>query len=288
MVPCKRAMARRRFLQGAALAGVGLASNASFGGLVENAAPKPAAMPKINLGGFEASRLLMGSNPFWGFWHGNPRNPQEYSDAGRMAAMDAAADAGVNAIWTPAYEMWIDLWKRYKDGGGRLETWIGQPDGYYGVGVEDQIRACAATGGRAVCVQGERVDNAMDGGDLDTLRRWIGMIKDLGLPAGLASHKPETLLRAADASLPADFFHLTLGVPDSFKAEDREKTLRTVREIGKPMIVFKVMGAGRFDPAEAIPQTLARIGEGDGICVGVDGPAQLAQNAQLVANAGRG
>ena len=45
---------------------------------------------------------------------------------------------------------WISIWNEYKDHGGKLQTWIGQPDGYNEVTVEEQITACAKSGGVAI------------------------------------------------------------------------------------------------------------------------------------------
>ena len=196
--------------------------------------------------------------------------------------METAATQGITAIWVPGYKEWIDIWKAYKDNGGKLETWIGQPDGYKEVSVEDQITACAKNGGKAICIQGVHVDEAMEKKDFEKLKRWIGMIKDYGLPAGLASHNHENIMRAEDQALPAEFYYLTLGVPDTFESEARDKSLKTVGQIDKPMVVYKVFGAGRFEPEAAIPYVMKAIRRKDGICVGVDNPEQLVENAGLV------
>jgi hypothetical protein len=275
---------RRKFIRDGAVLGTGLIAWNTFGsgGLNIGETLKPVSMPTIRLGGFEVSRLILGSNPFWGFWHGNPRNPQSYTQEGRKAVMDEAAAQGITAIWVPGYKEWIALWNDYKDKGGKLETWIGQPDGYKEVSVEDQISACAKNGGRAVCIQGVNVDESIEKKDYEKLRRWLGQIKDYGLPAGLASHKPESILRAEDESLTAEFYHLTLGIPDTFDTGARDRTLKTVQQIDKPMVVYKVFGAGRFDPEIAFPYVMRAIRRKDGLCIGVDNPAQVIENAGFV------
>ena len=63
---------------------------------------------------------------------------------------------------------------------------------------------------------------------------------------------------------------------------DRERALETIRRIDKPMVVFKVIGAGRFNPAIDLPYVMKTIRRKDGLCIGVDNPAQLAENADLV------
>lgn len=279
-----RNYSRREFIRDGAALGAGLVTMNAFGksAMNDGQTQSSAAMPTIHLGGFEVSRLILGSNPFWGFWHGNPRKPKSYTQEGRKAVMDAAAAQGITAIWTPGYKEWVALWNEYKEEGGKLRTWIGQPDGYKGVSLEDQITACARNGGKAVCVQGENVDSAMRERDYDKLKRWLGMIKDYGLPSGLASHHPEHILRAADQDLPTDFYHLTLGVPNTFISEDRDQTLKTVQQIDKPMVVYKVFGAGRYGPKSALPYVMKAIRRKDGLCTGVDNPQQLAENAEFV------
>jgi hypothetical protein len=277
-------LSRREFIRDGTALSVGLASMRALGkaGMGVDSTEASSGMPMITLGGFSVSRLILGSNPFWGFWHGNPRKPKPYTQDGRKAVMDAAAGLGLTAIWTPGYKEWVALWNEYKDRGGKLETWIGQPDGYQGVSLENQITACAKNGGKAVCVQGENVDAAVKNGDFDKLKRWVGLIKDYGMPAGLASHMPGTILKLEDQNLPVDFYHLTLGVPNSFESEDRERTLETIRKIDKPMVVFKVIGAGRFNPMVDLPYVLKTIRRKDGLCIGVDNAEQLAENAELV------
>ena len=280
----KRKYSRRKFICNSAALGAGLIGLNALGRPLLNIGEtiSTVPMPTIRLGSFEVSRLILGSNPFWGFWHGNPQNPMDYTNEGRFAVMDAAASQGIKAIWVPAYKEWISMWNEYKDHGGKLQTWIGQPDGYNGVSVEDQITSCAKNGGKAVCIQGMNVDEATEKKDFEKLKRWIGMIKDYGLPAGLASHNPESIIKAEEQSLPAEYYHLTLGVPDTFESAARDKTLKTVSQIDKPMVVFKVFGAGRYKPDVAIPYVMKAIRRKDGLCVGVDNPGQLIENARLV------
>jgi hypothetical protein len=277
-------LTRREFIRDSTALGAGLIAMNTFGKAASNGegTKTSGGMPMIQLGDYRVSRLILGSNPFWGFWHENPRKPKEYSQEGRKAVMDAAAAQGITAVWVPGYREWISLWNEYKEKGGNLEAWIGQPDGYKEVSVEDQITACAKNGGKAVCIQGENVDTAIKNKDYDKLKRWLGLIRDYGMPAGLASHHPENILTAEDRGLPAEFYHLTLGVPNSFEGGARDGTLKTVRQIDKPMVVYKVFGAGRFEPKDAIPYVMNAIRRKDGICVGVDNPAQIAENAEFV------
>ena len=282
---------RRGFLGESVLIGAAAAAiraDDGAAGETTGGRPQPHQMPTIKLGKLEVSRLILGSNPFFGFDHGNPQASADemrkyYTEERIMAVMDAAADHGITAVWTPSYDHWIRLWNQYREKGGKLKIWIGQPDGYGHM--RDHITACARNGGRAVCVQGECAGRAIRGGEYDLVRGWLEHIKSFGLPAGLASHRPEELLKAEEQGLPAEFYHLTVGIPDSYRQGDRDKALETIRKLDKPVVAFKTLGAGRFMPKDAFPYVLRRLRRKDGICVGVFPKKrdEIAENAALAA-----
>ena len=46
--------------------------------------------------------------------------------------------------------------------------------------------------------------------------------------------------------------------------------------------MFKVFGAGRFEPKSAFPYVMKAIRPKDGLCIGVDNPKQVAENAEFM------
>jgi len=282
---------RRGFLGESARMGAAaaaLSAAGSFAGEKQAAPPQPHKMPTIKLGGLEVSRLILGSNPFFGFSHGNPQASGDemrtfYTPERIMAVLDAAADHGITAVWTPCYDHWIRTWNEYRQKGGKLKVWIGQPDSFDGM--KDHITACAKNGGKAVCMQGECTGRAIRAGQFDLVKGWLDHAKGLGLPAGLASHRPEEILAAEKQGLPAQWYHLTVGIPDSYHQKDRDKALETIHRLDKPVVAFKTLGAGRFPPRDAFRYLFKRLRRKDGLCVGVlpRKRDEIAENAALVA-----
>lgn len=279
---------RRRFLGDSVLIGAAAAVRATeaVGAETPGGGPEPHAMPTIKLGKLEVSRLILGSNPFFGFSHGNPQASDGemrayYTEERIMAVLDAAAEHGITAVWTPSYDHWIRLWTRYREKGGKLRIWIGQPDSFGEM--KRHIAACAKHGAKAVCIQGECVGRAIRAGKYDLLKEWLEQIRGFGMPAGLASHRPEEILKAEERGLPAEFYHLTVGIPDSYRQADRDKALETIRKLDKPVVAFKTLGAGRFPPKEAFPYILKSLRRKDGLCVGVFPKTrdEIAENAAL-------
>ena len=277
---------RRQFLKEAALIA---AAVRAMGAAEAAAADKPPTKtPKIKLGKLEVSRLILGSNPFFGFAHGNPQASggkmrKYYTDERIMAVLDEAAEQGIEAVWTPCYDHWIRLWNRYRKKGGKLKVWIGQPDNFGKM--KEHITACAKNGGKAICVQGCCVDSAFSKRRYDLVRQWLELIHRLGLPAGIATHQPTTHLLAEKKKLPTDFYHQCLYQPENYSPTCRDQALATIRKLDKPVVVYKALAAGRLAPKEAFPYVLKHLRRKDGICVGVfpqEDTDQIAENAALM------
>ena len=282
---------RRQFLRDTALMAAAAAARAADG---REAATKPAGkLPMIKLGKLKVSRLILGSNPFFGFAHGNPQASgsemrKYYTEERIMAVMDEAAERGINAVWTPSYDHWIRLWTKYQRKGGKLKIWIGQPDNFDKM--KEHITACAKNGGKAICVQGESVDRAFSQGKHDLVREWLELIKSFGLPAGIGSHRPETHLVAEKKKLPTDFYHQCVYQPENYSDKCRDLALATIRKLAKPVVAYKVLAAGRRRPKTAFAHLFKQLKRKDGLCVGVfpkDDRDQIEEDAALTARLSR-
>lgn len=277
---------RRQFLReattiAAAVAGVRAARGASTGDSTVR------TMPTIKLGDLEVSRLILGSNPFFGFAHKpddtGKRMRAYYTEERIMATLDEAADHGITAVWTPCYDHWIRLWDRYQERGGKLRIWIGQPDPKPEQ-MKAHITACAKHGGTAICIQGCRIDEQMGHKRFDVVREWLDHIHKFALPAGIATHRPTTHLVAEEHKLPTDFYHQCVYQPENYSSKCREQALATVAKLDKPVVAYKVLAAGRILPKTAFPPLLRRLRPKDGLCVGVfpkDDPDQIAEDVAL-------
>lgn len=274
---------RRQFLQQTAAFAAATAVMPSDG----PAGEPSEAMPTIELGDLKVSRVFLGSNPFFGFAHGNPQATAKemrewYTPERIMAVLDEAAELGINAVWTPCYEQWIRLWNDYREKGGKLKNWIGQPDRRP---MEKEILAAVKNGATAVCIQGCNIDAEVGKGRWDVVRGWLELIKSHNLPAGMATHRATTHLEAEEKGLPTDFYHQTMYRPDNYVQEGLEESLATIGKLDKPVVGYKVLGAGRIRPQYTLPYVFGRLKRKDGICVGVfpkKDPNQTRQNAALV------
>ena len=275
---------RREFL--AEIAVLGAAAAVRAGETGSGPGGKPGEMPKIKLGTLEVSRLILGSNPFFGFAHGNPHaSPEQmkryYTKERIMAVLDAAAAQGITAVWTPCYEEWVELWNEYREKGGKLSTWIGQPDR---TPMEKEIAIAVRHGAKAVCIQGCQIDAQVGAGKWDVVRGWLELIKSHGLPAGMATHGAKTHLIAEEKGMPTDFYHQTMYRPDDYIRSGFDEFMAAIEKLRKPVVAYKVLGAGRILPRDTLPEIVKRLKRKDGLCIGMfpRDKDQIAENCALV------
>jgi len=286
-------MYRRDFLK-AGLAGAVAA--AAFGASVRAGGAEEAAkpLPTIKLGSLEVSRFLLGSNPFWGYSHKSPQLDEEmkafYTDEAIVRVCDEAARCGLTTVVSPPDERWVDLWAKYRAAGGKLSLWVAQCHDA-AEKMEAEIDRAVKGGAKAVFIQGHRVEQQFSWNKIDVLRKWLDRIKNAGLPGGFAAHWPNIHLELEKRKFPTDFYfqccyNLTKPNPlgDWCREADRKEAMATIAQIEKPVVAYKILGAGRLRAADGFEQAFNAIRRKDGVCVGIwakEAIDQIRENATL-------
>ena len=280
-------VSRRDLLKNTAFAAAAAAAvNIAPGGRTLAAEAKP-VMPTIRLGSLEISRLILGSNPFWGYAHKpgdiGKQMTDYYTDERIASVMDDAAAYGVTTVTCPPEERWIKIWDKYRQKGDKMKIWVAQCHGRPAT-MKEEISVAVKAGAQAVFIQGHRVEDAFLRRQYDMVRSWVDHIKSLNVPAGLAAHRPDVHPKAEELGFATDFYFQCLFIPDTYQPAEREKALAVIEKLKKPAIAYKVLAAGRLPAREGFTYALNRIAAKDGICVGVfpkDQPNQVREDAEL-------
>ncbi len=211
-------------------------------------------MPTIRLGHVEVSRLILGSNPFFGYAHQDGdlgRQMQEYyTDQRIMEVLDEAAALGVTAVAAPPMpgmdpdSQQVSRPGRQIDHLDRPAAWIAEED-------EGGNRHLRQGGAKAVFIQGHRVEEQFEKKTFDVVRGWLEHIKSHGMAAGMASHRPDIHPVAEKLGFPTDFyFQCFFRVdqhPENYALECRDHAVETIRSItAKPVVAYKILGAARL------------------------------------------
>lgn len=256
-------------------------------------------MEITRIGNLGVSRFILGSNPFSGFSHQTTARSEEmldyYTTANIKAEMRKAEKLGINTLLGRADHHMIRVLREYRNEGGRLQ-WFAQTCPELGPverGVQNAIRGRA----NACYVHGGVMDNYLANNKLDLIVPAIEMIRDAGMPAGIAGHNPEVFLWA-EQNLDVDFYMCSyynptsraanpehvVGAKEWFEPADRERMIDVIRGLSRPVIHYKVLAAGRNDPKEAFERVARAMRPSDAVCVGIyagDDIAMLEKDVRL-------
>ena len=281
------AINRRRFT-GAALAGLG----SSMLTRSTSARERPGAkLPAVRWGKHAITRVLVGHNPLKGQSHFSPELSREMRDwfasdpARPRQLLQRCEQLGINTCQMGNTNMEALLRAHYAEG-GRMQ-WIATFYSMPGKGKEELDRILNIRP-RPIGIQhfGNNSDRLMREGKIDTARDTLKMFRDAGVLVGLCSHNHEVIDYAEDKGWDVDFYQCCFyrswfGINrtastrgEVFAEEDRQAMVKTIRQVSKPVIAFKVLGANRHcgtpaDVERAIRFALENIKPSDVILLGM-------------------
>ncbi len=253
------ARTRRRFLQSAASVGGGLAL---AGGAWGQAAPP--ALPKVKFGGYEVTRLIIGSNPFYGYSHFNRILDQLMREwmtqDRRMEVLHRCEREGINTWQNHYSEQTIADLKRYRAEGGKM-NWFLLADGEMIKNLK-LIPEIARLKPIGIAHHGNRTDERFRNHEMDKVREFCKAVRDAGVMVGISTHNPAVIDSVEGAGWDVDYYMTCLyrvsrtaeearkefgeaPVAEIYMEKDPERMCRMIRQTKRPCLAFKVFGAGR-------------------------------------------
>lgn len=256
-------------------------------------------MEHIQIGKLQLSRFILGSNPFSGFSHQSAemdeRMKHYYTCKRIKQTLSQAEKLGINTVIGRTDFHVIRVLLEYRDEGGKI-AWFAQtcPE----VGPSDIFIQRAMEAGAAAChIHGGITDHLFSQGRLGETKEVVKMIRDAGMAVGIAGHNPQ-VFKWAEENIDVDYYmcsyynplsrvdtaeHIS-GQDEYYGDEDRETMAALIKQLSKPAIHYKIMAAGRNDPAEAFDYAAGQMRNCDAVCVGVytkDFPNMLEEDVKL-------
>ena len=244
----------RRQFTSATLAAVGASVLGESGSAAERAKVK---LPAVRWGKYEITRVLVGHNPQKGTSHFS----QEMSDQMRQWFDDGhvhgrqllrrCGQLGINTCQMGGENMEEMLRAHYAEG-GKLQ-WIATFYSGPGKGKEELARILKMRP-RPIGAQhfGATTDSLMREGKIDQALDTLKMFRDAGL---LCTHNHEVIDYAEDKGWDVDFYqgcfyHSTDGLnrkdgSEVFEESTRRSMVKTIKQVSKPCMAFKVLGGNR-------------------------------------------
>ena len=261
-------------------------------------------METVKIGGLEVSRLTLGSNPFSGFSHQGPRRDREmihYHTCARIKETIRDAESlGINTVIARADFHMLRVLLEHWDEGGTVR-WFGQTCPEVAT-PERCLERVAGAGGPACHIHGGYADHLLATGRAAELIPSVQFARKLGLVIGLAGHNPDTFRWAEEHGLDVDYYmcayYWSIDRTDSpehmssdeevFDDVDREAMTELIQSLSKPVIHYKVLAAGRNDPADAFAYVADKMRPTDAVCIGIcakDKPDMLREDVRLFEDA---
>jgi hypothetical protein len=275
-------MRRRAFLQASA----GIAAAAA------ETAPAP-PIPTVQFGKTRITRLIIGSNPFYGYSHANRALDQcmreFYTQDRKMEVLHAAERNGINT-WQLHYDEqpMADL-ARYRREGGKMRL-ILLAD-FELMKNPKLLPEVAKLGPLGIAHHGNRTDERFRSGQKELVRDFLKAVRDTGVMVGLSAHNPGVIDTVESEGWDIDYYQACLyrvsrtveesraqfgeaPVGETFMEKDPERMCKMIRQTRKPCLAFKLLGAGRASGSTAAVERAYRfaysnIKPGDAAIVGM-------------------
>jgi hypothetical protein len=226
----------------------------------------------VKFQGKDITRLLIGSNPFYGYSHTNPlldRFMREYmSQDKRIEILKSAERAGINTWQVHYNDPTIADWKRYRDEGGTMHVLLlADFELMKNWKLLPEVARLKPIG---IGHHGNRTDERFRAGQMEIVRDFTKAVHDAGVPAGVSMHNPAVLAWIEEHGWDVDYYMTCLyrvsrtvdetraefgeaALGEAFMERDPERMTAMVRKTKKTCFAFKLLGAGR---SVASPQSL--------------------------------
>lgn len=298
--PTQGESSRRDFLKSATTVAAGL--------VVPNVmqAENNNVLPTIKLGSHRVTRLVVGSNPIYGYSHFNPQYDQHmlewFTDERIVKLLVDCETAGINTWQASFNHAMTRQFPKIRGAGCKLQficlvaSWhydenMGRTPEIILDGTIKCAKAAAAFNAIAAVFHGGATDILYRAGKIDLLKTYIASVHDMGMMAGISTHNPRILETLHEKGFGNDFYMTglhyvtrhpeewikeigTLPLDEGWVASDPPKMAAAIRHVDKPALVYKVLAAGRKCHSEeqkrqAIEWAYKNIKPTDGAIIGL-------------------
>jgi len=248
----------------------------------------------------EISRFILGSNPFSGFSHQGTQTDWDmrhfFSTSRVKQILSEAEQLGINTLVARTDFHVMRTVMEFHDEGGQM-MWFAQtcPE----VGDHYTCIQRAYEYGAAAChIHGGVMDNLFFQNKLAEIPAVLELIREKGMLAGIAAHDPR-VIAWAEEHLDLDYMmccyynpiprdknpeHIS-GTQEYYGDEDRQAMTDLISTLSHPVIHYKILAAGRNNPAAAFAFAASKMRPNDAVCVGVyprDNPNMLRSNVEML------
>lgn len=261
-------------------------------------------MPMGKIGDVQISRLICGGNLISGYAHSRDLIyvsnllKHYFTDEKIMETWKLSEEHGINTmVFYGNDPRAVDIFKKYRNERGGKIQWLAQIEPM-DMDFKKTVKNATDNGAVGAFLAGNKTDEWARDGRVDLIEKFISVIKDHGIPAGVAAHSLNTVTDMELVGVENDFYMKTLhtndywskrrpgqdkSVIDNYEVDNYwsmtpEETIKFMKDIKKPWIAYKVLAAGAIHPKQGFDHAFTN--GADFACVGMF-DFQIAQDVAI-------
>ena len=256
------------------------------------------AFPRTEVGGLSLSRMIVGTNWFFGFSHCSRAKDKLINElvANRKAVADILEvffGSGVNAVMGMSDELLVGAVKDAEDRTGVEGIIVSTPSLPYDRETAEKGFDLAQVAGvldrevklgSAICMPHTSVTDVM----LDKCARKVRqmdvvcpMIRERGIIPGLSTHVPETIIYADETGLDVETYIAMYNAMGFLMQVEVDWVSRIINNAKKPVMTIKPMAAGQIRPFQGLNFVWNTIRDCDMVTVGTMTPDEARELIDL-------
>lgn len=247
-------------------------------------------MKRIKIGNKDYSKIIVGTNAFYGHSHFSTARDAEYkkrfSDEYIKEVIKLCLNKGVNSIETCANERIIKIIKDLQNettlnliGTTRIDETSNMKS--------HQIKLKYLIQNKAdICiVHSQFVDRISSNDEIKGLKSMVDEIHSAGLLAGISTHK-NSIVELCEKRYDIDVYLYPFNmIGFVYPGYDGNETIKErsdlIKNINKPFIVMKTLAAGRIPPREGLEFVLNNIKDSDIITLGIGSLEEAEESIEI-------
>jgi len=243
--------------------------------------------PMTRIGDLEVSRLLCGTNSFFGYSHLSAARStwlRRYFTLERIVeVMHAMAEEGINATVSMQREPLMPLALERLEKLGHKMHWIATPGGATLDELKEGIRE-AADVGAAVCMPHTSYTDS----HLNIAEQTIAgaeeisaLIRELGMIPGWSTHRPEVITVSDAAGYDMETYVQPFNPVGFLCAVETDWMQRVINNTPKTVIAIKPLAAGRINPPTGLGFAYQHLDPRHTVCIGCMSPEEAQEDIAL-------
>lgn len=250
----------------------------------------PGTMPMTEIGGHQMSRLMCGTNMFFGHSHFSAARSnwlKRYFTMDRIVEMmHFWVEEGVNCtVSSPLPEM-AEAIRKVEELTGVKYVWLATPGGSDLAELKEGIKLSAELGADFCMPHTSWTDAHIVVGEKKILyaEEVFAMIRELGMCTGWSTHRPETIVVTDHADYDCDCYIQPFNSIGFLCPVETDWVASIIRNAKRPVVSIKPLASGRIMPPTGLPFVYENIKPVDTVALGCISVEEVEESCKIVRN----